>query len=384
MKGWIYTAGPDSKSFQPGEITYENGIITSVKTLPESELSEEENRTRIIPGLVDIHLHGCMGADFCDSTKYDGDEVLEGMCRYETEHGVTSFCPTTMTYDEKRLTGIMKKARDFIGGNHPLKESVKGVHLEGPFISREKCGAQNPKYIKKPDAAMVERLMDASGGAVRLVAIAPETEGASSCIRSCRENESLKDIRFSIAHTAADYDTAKEAIKAGAKHVTHMYNAMPPFLNRAPGVIGAAYDDPETFVELIGDGIHIHPAVVRATFSMFGPERIVLISDSMEATGMPDGTYALGGQDVYKKGNLATLSDGTIAGSATNLFDCMKSVIAMGIPAEDAIRCATINPAQSVGIDEVAGSLETGKSADILVCDEQLNLKSVYLSGVRI
>ena len=381
MKGWIYTLNENgAPCFVPGMITYENGVITSVETLQRSELSAEEDETRILPGLVDIHLHGCMGKDFCDSTEYAGDEVLAAMCEYETGAGVTSICPTTMTYDEERLARIMKKARDFTEGDHPLKNTVKGVHLEGPFISAEKCGAQNPDYIQKPDLDMLKRLQDASGGLVRLVAIAPETEGAISCIKNGTDLPDGQAFRFSIAHTAAGYDIAEEAIKAGAKHVTHMYNAMNPFRNREPGVVGAAYDDPETFVELIGDGIHNHPAVIRATFSMFGAGRIVLISDSMEATGMPDGRYALGGQEVHKQGKRATLSDGTIAGSVTNLFECMKSVIAMGIPAEDAIRCATINPALSVGIADKVGSLEAGKNADIIVCDRQLNIKNVIIS----
>ena len=228
---------------------------------------------------------------------------------------------------------------------------------------------------------MLQRLLEASGSLVRLVAIAPETEGALECIREGSNLQDMQAFRFSIAHTEADYDMAKAAIEAGAKHVTHMYNAMSAFLNRAPGVIGAAFDDPDTYVELIGDGVHIHPSVIRATFAMFGAQRIVLISDSMEATGKPDGKYALGGQDVYKQGSLATLCDGTIAGSATNLFDCMKSVIAMGIRPEDAIRCATINPARSVGIGDLVGSLEAGKRADILVCDPQWNLQRVIASG---
>ncbi|MBO4902372.1 MAG: N-acetylglucosamine-6-phosphate deacetylase [Lachnospiraceae bacterium] len=384
MKGMIFlkteeTAGTKDSAylFLPGEILSEGDTIKEINRLKETDLTQEEKERYILPGLVDIHTHGCMGADFCDSVKAEGDAVLETICAYETSVGVTSLCPTTMTYDEARLTAIMQKARDFTHGNHPLKQAVAGVHLEGPFISREKCGAQNPEYIQKPDLAMLERLQEASGGLVRLVAIAPETDGAIDCIRKGSA------FRFSIAHTTADYETASRAIAAGAKHVTHMYNAMPPFLNRAPSVVGAAFDDKDTFVELIGDGIHVHPSVVRATFSMFGAKRVVLISDSMEATGKPDGTYALGGQEVFKKGNLATLADGTLAGSVTNLFDCMKSVIAMGVPQEAAIRAATINPARSVGIDGLVGSLDTGKRADILVCDKALNLQRVIASGVE-
>ncbi len=378
MRGMVFLPEDQEQggyAFSPAEILFEGEKIDKIRRLPDEELNKKERETFILPGLVDIHLHGCMGVDFCDSVEEKGDGVLPAMCEYEAHAGVTSTCLTTMTYDEDRLIKIMQKARDFSEGDHPLKNCMMGVHLEGPFISREKCGAQNPKYIHSPDPAMLQRLQEASGGLIRLVAIAPEKEGALSCIKQG------DGFRFSIAHTTADYETALSAIRAGANHVTHMYNAMPQLLNRAPGVIGAAFDEKDTFVELIGDGIHVHPAIIRATFSMFGSERIVLISDSMEATGMPDGKYALGGQDVYKQGNLATLSDATIAGSVTDLFSCLKSVIAMGIPKEDAIRCATINPARSVGIDGLVGSLEEGKRADLLITDRSLNLQSVIASG---
>ncbi|MCR5268248.1 MAG: N-acetylglucosamine-6-phosphate deacetylase [Lachnospiraceae bacterium] len=372
----------DRFGFLPGEIEYESGKITRVTVLSETGLSAGERDTFILPGLVDIHLHGCMGVDFCNCTPKDLS-VLKKMCAYEASCGVTSICPTTMTYDEERLADIMRAAGDYTRSDAEspgqAASRVIGVHLEGPFISYEKRGAQNPDYIMKPDPAMIRRLQEASGGLVRLVAIAPETEGAIDCIREFRERNGCHDpaIRFSIAHTTANYETASAAIRAGAKHVTHLYNAMPPFLNRAPGVIGAACDDADTYVELIGDGQHVQSPVIRATFKMFGPKRIVLISDSMEATGMPDGDYALGGQKVIKQGNRAVLGDGTLAGSVTNLFACMKSVISMGIPMEDAIRCATINPARSIGAEPLVGSLEVGKYADLLVCDRELNLKQV-------
>ena len=171
---------------------------------------------------------------------------------------------------------------------------------------------------------------------------------------------------FSIAHTTADYEVACKAIEAGADHVTHLYNAMPVSTHRAPSVLGAAADHDSVYVELICDGIHVHPSVVRNTFKIFTDDRVVLISDSMRATGMPDGEYTLGGQYVTVKGALATLRDGTIAGSATNLYDCMMNAVSMGIPLESAIKAATINPAKSIGIDNIVGSIEPGKRADIL------------------
>lgn len=369
MKAYIYT----ENRFIPGRIEYDNGIITEVVMLDEDELNAEERENYIIPGLIDIHLHGCMGADFCDASVASVEIISE----YEQSVGVTSICPATMTYDEDTLTKIMLITAEY--NTHRNNEQNKdnaadivGIYLEGPFISYEKRGAQNPGYIIKPDASMVKRLNMASSGLIKVVTVAPEEEGAIDFIE-----EMHGDMVCSIAHTTADYETASRAMQAGADHVTHLYNAMPPLLSRAPGVVGAAFDDKSVMVELICDGVHVHPSVVRATFEMFGADRIVLISDSCEATGMPDNEYALGGQPVYKKGNLVTLSDGTIAGSVTNLFECMKIAVKMGISKEDAIKAATINPAKSIGVDDRLGSIEVGKAAKMVVCDKDLNLTRV-------
>ena len=193
-------------------------------------------------------------------------------------------------------------------------------------------------------------------------------------------------MNVSLAHTNADYETAMAACKAGVNHAVHLYNAMPAFSHRAPGVVGAVFDSKDVMAEIICDGIHIHPSVVRATFQMMGADRMILISDSMRATGMPDGQYTLGGLDVKVVGRLATLvSDGAIAGSATNLMDCMRTVVKkMGIPLETAVACATINPAKSLGVEEEYGSIEKGKKADILLLDSNLELTAVIKDGVKI
>jgi N-acetylglucosamine-6-phosphate deacetylase len=199
-------------------------------------------------------------------------------------------------------------------------------------------------------------------------------------IREVKDN-----VVVSIAHTTADYDTAREALLNGASHVTHLYNAMPPLNHRNPGVIGAAAENEKCHVELICDGVHIHPAVVRATFAMFGGERIILISDSMRGTGLEDGIYTLGGQEVHKKGSRATLADGTIAGSVTNLMSCMVTAVKeMNIPLEVAVRCATENPAKEIGIFDRCGSISVGKDADLVLLGEDLSLEGVYLNGVRL
>lgn len=335
----------------------------------------------VIPGLTDIHFHGCVGYDFCDGTK----EAFSHMAAYELKNGITTICPATMTLSEEVLLNICQEAAQYKKEQQSAADpaafgaSLVGINLEGPFLSYAKKGAQNPKYLHQPDAAMLDRLQDAAAGLVRLVAIAPEEEGAMDCIKSGRNH-----YKFSVAHTTANYEIAKEAMDQGAKHVTHLYNAMPPFTHRESGVIGAAFDTEGCEVELICDGVHISPPVVRATFQLFGTDRMILISDSMMATGMQDGEYALGGQPVIVKGNLATLKDGTIAGSATNLMDCMRTAILnMGIPKERAFQAATINPARSIGIDQDYGSIASGKVANLVLLDQKdLSIRQIIFNGV--
>lgn len=377
IRGLIYT---DEMCFKPGEITITGDSIEKIECFEDNQLNEEEAGCYILPGLVDTHFHGCAGYDFCDGTA----EAMCTIASYELTHGITTITPATMTLSEDMLTDICAACASAVETETlkegiALREILKGIYLEGPFISVEKKGAQNPAYIHKPDMEMLDRLQRAAKGLIRIVAIAPETEGALDCIR-----EGKGKYRFSIAHTCTDYETAKEAIAAGATHVTHLYNAMPPFTHRKPGVIGAAVEDALTEAELICDGIHIHPSVVKSTFKLFGAERMVLISDSMMAAGMPDGEYALGGQPVLVKGNRALLADGTIAGSATNLYDCMRTAIQMGVPREDAVRAATINPAVAVGLADECGSLKTGRKADILIADRDFILREVIKSGMTV
>ncbi len=244
--------------------------------------------------------------------------------------------------------------------------------MEGPFLDPAKKGAHVEGYIRKPDIEFFRACNEAAGGMIKLVTLAPNMEGSEKFIR-----ELHNEVVISIGHTAADYGCAAEAMKEGALHVTHLYNAMNSMGHREPGVIGAAADNQDCMVEMIGDGIHIHPVTVRNTFRLFGDSRVVLISDSMMATGMENGLYELGGQEVTMKDRKATLADGTIAGSATCLFDCMKCVISMGVPEREAILAATANPARSIGIYDEVGSLAPGKRADIVLTDEELNIVKV-------
>lgn len=345
-----------------------DGEVFSSSSLDDQILDAEG--CYAIPGLVDIHFHGCVGYDFCDGT----EEAIQNMAAYEAENGVLAICPATMTLAEDKLMTIAEAAAGYKDG---VGADLVGINMEGPFINEAKKGAQNPAYIHAPDVDMYRRLQRASNGLFKLVDIAPETEGAMDFIRQVKD-----EAVISIAHTAADYDTAVEAIEHGVSHVTHLYNAMPGYSHRAPGVIGAACDYGLN-VELICDGIHIHPSAVRTTFKMFGDDHIILISDSMMATGMDDGTYQLGGQDVKVVGNRATLAEGgAIAGSATNLMDCLRTAVKnMGIPLESAVKCASQNPARSIGVNDKYGSISDGKYANVVILDRELNIKAIIQKG---
>ena len=319
----------------------------------------------VLPGLVDIHSHGAAGEDFSDGNP----EGLKKILQYEKRCGITSYCPTSMTFPKERLRQIFASIK---GAQTEEEAKVVGINMEGPFLDPAKKGAHVEEWIAAPDAAFVRELNQDVDGLVRLVTLAPNMDGAEEFIKEMHE-----EVCISLGHTAADYDCASRAMKLGAHHVTHLYNAMQPFGHRAPGLIGAAMDDPECMVELICDGYHIHPSAIRAAFRLFGPERVILISDSMRATGMENGTYELGGQEVTVKDRKAVLKDGTLAGSATNLYGCMCKAIEFGIPLEQAIMAVTANPARSIGIFDQVGSIRIGKQADLLLVSENLELKRV-------
>lgn len=373
----VYT---EEKKFAEGSIYIEGGRFVSPSAYSWREAAGEKvidgGGTYAVPGLIDLHFHGCMGADFCDGTR----EALQVIAEYEASVGVTSIAPATMTLPVEELERILSVAREYAGKQDGKPEAdLVGVNMEGPFISRTKKGAQDAANIIPCDAAVCERFLQASGGLVKFIGIAPEeSEGSIEFIRAIKDK-----VHVSLAHTNADYDAANAAFQAGADHAVHLYNAMSAFSHRTPGVVGAVADNQHVWAELICDGVHVHPAVVRATFQMLGKDRILLISDRMRATGMPDGTYTLGGLDVNVRGNQATLvSDGALAGSVTNLMDCMRTLVKdMKIPLETAVACATINPAKCLGIEGECGSIAEGKAADLVLLDDALNTRMVVKRG---
>lgn len=355
----------EDRAFAKRDLYIEHGrIVESAARVTDGEVVDAEG-LYVLPGLVDVHSHGAVGHDFSD-----GDmEGLKKILAYEYAHGITSYCPTSMTIDREELRRIfseMGKYEDGAGRAH-----VAGINMEGPFLDAAKKGAHREECIMAPDVEFFRECNRACGSRIRLVTLAPNAAGAEEFTR-----ELCGEVVISLGHTGAKYDTAKKVLEAGASHVTHLFNAMMPLEHRAPGLIGAAAEDENCMAELICDGIHVHESMVRVAFKLF-PGRIVLISDSMRATGLADGDYDLGGQQVHVNGKLATLADGTIAGSATNLYDCMRTAVGFGIPLEEAIAAATANPARSIGVYGEAGSLTPGKRGDVLLADRELRLVRV-------
>lgn len=356
-----------------GDIEIEDGKILRVgKDLPrkEEDLAVDcAGSYTVVPGFVDVHIHGCAGADTCDATR----EALEAMAAFLLAHGVTSFCPTTMTTSRETIQAALLAAKDMM--DHPMEGGARvvGVNMEGPFIAKERKGAQKEEDILPPDFPLFQRFFEESGGIVRLVDVAPEQPGGLDFVEKASQL-----CTVSIAHTTADYDQAKAAFDKGVTHATHLFNAMSGLHHRKPGVVGAVFDDSRVRGELICDGFHIHPAVLRAAFRLLG-DRALIVSDSMRANGMPEGeAFDLGGQMVTVHQGKALLPDGTIAGSVTNLHQEIKNLVSFGVPFEQAVKAATLLPARAIGLDGEIGSIAPGKRADLVVLDENLDIAAVY------
>lgn len=367
--GWIFADG----RFVRGGFSVENGRFAHVlEDVPGP--AEDLDGALVIPGLVDIHVHGCAGADFSDGD-YAG---LVRMARHLARRGVTSFAPASMTlpYDalDKAFHAAARLRREGLADGARLM----GVQMEGPFLSREKRGSQNPAYLRLPDWDRFLQLYDAAEGLLRIVDVAPELPGAVEFTRRASEK-----CRVSVAHTAAGYDQAAAVFDAGATHLTHLFNAMSGIHHRSPGPIGAASERENVTAELICDGIHVHPSAVRMAFRLF-PGRICLISDALRCCGMADGSYSLGGQEILLSGGVARLTGGTIAGSAADLYQCMRRAVSFGIPREQAVWAATALPARVIGRESETGAIADGRAADFVICGGELEPRAVYLGGKRL
>ncbi|SFG67161.1 N-acetylglucosamine 6-phosphate deacetylase [Lachnospiraceae bacterium C7] len=320
----------------------------------------------VIPGLCDIHVHGAVGHDFSDADTNGLTEIAE----YLHKNGITSFCPSAPTLPEQKLKKIFKSLTGVPDDSRHSR--IVGINMEGPFVSMEEQGNLDEQYAHNPDISMFNRLNAIANNRIKLVNVAPEVKGAAKFIEELHDK-----VNISLGHSSATYNQATTAFIAGANHVTHIFDELHSFHHLEPGILGAACDDPKVMIDVICDGVFIHPAVIRMIFSMFGDDRVILVSDSNSATGMKDGEYKFKGKTIFKRGKRSTYKDGTIAGSVTNLFQAMKNAISYGIPIESVIKSVTTNPARSIGLGEIIGTIKPGAEADLLILDKQLNIVKI-------
>jgi len=356
--------------FVKGNLSVEDGKILGINCENDDAETVDCTGLKIFPGFIDIHIHGTNGADTCDAK----EESLQIMSENLPRHGVTSFCPTTMTLSGEELEKIFTKVSSVKGNEKGAY--IHGINMEGPYISLAKKGAQKAEYVRKPDIEEFKKLNDICK--VSLIDIAPEEDNNNAFSK-----EASEICTVSVAHTSADSLQARKGFENGITHATHLFNAMTGISARVPGVAGAVFDSDSVRAEIICDGFHVAPETLRMAFKLLGEDRTIVISDSMKAADCPDGDYMLGGQTVYVRDGKALLADGTIAASTSNIFDEFRNLLSFGIPFKHAVKSCTINPAKAIGQDKVTGSIEKGKNADLLIVDENMEIKSVFVKGKK-
>jgi N-acetylglucosamine-6-phosphate deacetylase len=330
-----------------------------------------------VPGFIDVHIHGAGGHDVMEGT----DEAMATVAKTLARHGTTSFVATTVTANPdvtcRSVQGIAHYITRQFEALH-TKAEVLGIHYEGPFISKVRRGVHPAEWVQLPSADLLHRLLQAAAGNARILTIAPELLGAIPCMKAARE----AGVVVAMGHTDATYEQARAGIAQGARHAVHVYNAMRPFSHRDSGVIGAVLTSPEVTAELIADGVHVEEAAMRLLLQAKGAGCVILISDGLSATGMPDGKYMLGGFEVTVSGGVCRNSEGKLAGSTLTLDRALRNVVALGVPFVDAVRMLTANPAKLLGIEFKKGALRTGADADIVLLDENLQVTNVWTRGL--
>lgn len=373
----IYSEG---KWIQNGYIKIKDQKIVEVGQVENLSLQEEFEvldlplQYKAVPGFIDVHIHGANGADTMDATR----EALDIMTQALPGEGTTSFLATTMTQEEKQIEKALVNAGEYIKDlQAPGKAEILGIHLEGPFVNPKKAGAQPIQYIIEPNLELFKKWEQLSGQTIKLVTLAPEQSGGLEMVRYLKANGMIA----SIGHTDATYEEVLNAIDAGANHVTHLYNQMRGLHHREPGVVGAAFLKEELKAELIVDGVHVHPEMVKLAYKQKGKTGLILITDSMRAKCLKNGHYDLGGQDVTVQNGKAVLSDGTLAGSILKLGKGVKNIMAFtGCELEDAVEMAAVNPAKQLNVFDRKGTISEGKDADLVILDENYD---VYMTLCR-
>lgn len=353
-------------AFNKINILIRNGLIVFADEYCDSDDTIDLEGRYLLPGLVDIHTHGCLGMDFTDA----GADDLEKMCNYYAHNGVTSIIKTIMTAPQEKMLKAAAAPPPETGAH------IQGLRFEGPFLNPGKRGAHDAGLLMKPDKRFLEKLINAASNKIIIMDIAPELNGASELIRDFSDS-----VRFSIAHTQCSYLQAINALKAGAFSFTHLFNAMEPIFGREPGPIGAFLDS-SAYGECIGDLFHVHSANICMLFRS-ASSRLALISDSV-AAGLPDGEYMLNGRRICVKNRKALCRNGTIAGSSANLFECMKNAVSIGIPFEQAAASCTEIPAEAAGISHFCGRILPGRPADMVVMTDSFKITHVFLNGRQI
>ncbi len=337
--------------------------------IPEGAKIIDANGGYVSPGFIDLHIHGYLGRDVCDASEESMRIISKGLL----ENGVTGYLPTTMTVDMSVINAAIDSCRSLMGEEDFDGSTILGVHAEGPFISAAKKGAQDPRYILKPDAEFVSDNSDV----IRIITLAPEEDEDFSEIRKIKEKT---DVVVSMGHTSADYDTAFASTLAGVSHATHLFNAMTPMTHRAPGVVGAALNS-DVSCELIVDGYHVDKNLFDTVYKLKG-RKLCFITDCLPAGGLPEGEYTLGGAKIIYRDNICRLTDGTIAGSVLHLNKGVMNVYRnSNIPLHECVNCASLNPATVIGLADRKGSIEVGKDADIVLLDGEFNVKKTIIGG---
>jgi len=330
-----------------------------------------------VPGFIDVHIHGAGGHDVMEGTP----EAFRSITRKVAEHGTTSLVATTVTASADDTVRAVEGITGYIARQHQTEEpraEILGIHFEGPFISKERRGVHPPQWIQLPSAQTLGRFLKAAAGNARILTIAPELLGAAPCIDAARE----AGLVVSMGHTDATYEQARAAMARGARNATHVYNAMRPFSHRDPGVIGAVLTSPDVNAELIADGVHVEEAAMKLLLLAKGATRVILVSDGLSATGMPDGKYTLGEMEVTVTGGVCRNAEGVLAGSTLTLDRALRNIVGLGIALPDAVRMVTLNPAAMLGIEFKKGALRAGADADVLLLDEELQITNVWARGV--